>query len=111
MNPAETTLSPATVLDLEQVWTFTAGGLVTASPAVVNGVLYVPASDGRVYALNAKTGALVWQSAAIEAGYPSPAVVDGRVYVATGVDFCRALRPRRRYGSRPVEHSRRSAAA
>ena len=70
--------------DLEPAWTFTAGGLVTASPAVVNGVLYVPASDGRVYALNATTGALVWQSAAIEAGYPSPAVVGGRVYVGDG---------------------------
>jgi outer membrane protein assembly factor BamB len=89
VNLAETRLSPATVLDLEHAWTFTAGGLVTASPAVVQGVLYVPASDGRVYALNAKTGALIWQSVPIEAGYPSPAVVGGRVFVGTGVDVCR----------------------
>jgi eukaryotic-like serine/threonine-protein kinase len=89
VNLAETRLSPATVLDLESAWTFTTGGLVTASPAVVRGVLYVPASDGRVYALNAKTGALIWQSIPIEAGYPSPAVVGGRVFVGTGVDVCR----------------------
>ena len=88
-NLAETKLSPTTVLDLEEAWTFTTGGLVTASPAVVGGVLYVPSGDGRVYALNARTGAFIWQSAAIEAGYPSPAVVLGRVFVATGVDFCR----------------------
>jgi glucose dehydrogenase len=89
VNLAERMLSPTTVLDLEPAWTFTTGGLVTASPAVVKGVLYVPASDGRVYALNATTGVLIWQSVPIEAGYPSPAVVGGRVYVGTGVDFCR----------------------
>jgi outer membrane protein assembly factor BamB len=89
VNPVEKTLSPDTVPDLKEIWTFTTPGLVTASPAVVNGVLYVPSSDGRVYALNARTGALIWQSVAIEAGYPSLAVVSGRIYVGTGVDVCR----------------------
>lgn len=89
VNPLETTLSVETVPRLEEIWSVQTDGLVTASPAVLHGVVYVPSGDGRVYALNAETGALLWRSANIEAGYPSPAVVGGRVYVGTGVDFCR----------------------
>ena len=91
VNILETALSVETVPQLEEVWSFQTGGLVTASPAVLHGVVYVPSGDGRVYVLNAETGALLWRSANIEAGYPSPAVVEGRVYIGTGVDFCRLM--------------------
>src|SRR5437899_13665 len=42
------------------VWSFRTGGNVDSSPTVVNGVVYVGSEDGRVYALNASTGAKVW---------------------------------------------------
>ena len=33
---------------------------VVSSPAVVGGVVYVGSEDGKVYALNAANGALMW---------------------------------------------------
>src|SRR5262249_44202968 len=62
-NPAETTLSVSSVAGLNQKWTFQTDGLVVASPAVVNGVVYVPSGNGTFYALNATTGALIWKRA------------------------------------------------
>jgi polyvinyl alcohol dehydrogenase (cytochrome) len=41
-------------------WIFTTGGDVSATPAVANGVVYFPDFAGNFYAINAKTGALVW---------------------------------------------------
>jgi polyvinyl alcohol dehydrogenase (cytochrome) len=49
------------VSSLKLRWTFATGDAVTASPAVVDGVVYVGAWDGFFYALDAATGAL-WQS-------------------------------------------------
>ena len=34
-------------------WTYTTGGAVDSSPAVVGGVVYIGSSDDKVYALNA----------------------------------------------------------
>jgi outer membrane protein assembly factor BamB len=31
-----------------------------SSPAVANGVVYVGSDDGNLYAINAKTGAMLW---------------------------------------------------
>lgn len=38
-------------------WSDTIGGLVTSSPAVANGVVFVGSWDGHLYAVNAQTGA------------------------------------------------------
>jgi polyvinyl alcohol dehydrogenase (cytochrome) len=46
---------------LEQAWSFPTGDAVTATPAVVGGVVYVGSWDGFFYALDAKSGALVWK--------------------------------------------------
>jgi eukaryotic-like serine/threonine-protein kinase len=67
------------------VWYFNTNAAVAASPVIVNGVVYERAVDGTVYALNASTGAVIWQYATggffdIDSG-SSPAVASGVVYV------------------------------
>jgi eukaryotic-like serine/threonine-protein kinase len=40
------------------LWTFPVNKMVNASPAVLNGVVYFASTDGTIYAVNAKNGAL-----------------------------------------------------
>jgi outer membrane protein assembly factor BamB len=54
-----------------------------ASPAVANGVVYVGSSDGKVYALNAATGAQEWAYTTGANADSSPAVANGVVYVGS----------------------------
>ena len=55
-----------------------------SSPAVANGVVYVGAGDGNVYALNAGTGAKLWSYASGKRYmYSSPAVANGVVYIGS----------------------------
>ena len=57
---------------------------VYSSPAVAQGVVYVGSANTTIYALNAKTGALLWS---YQAGAPimqgSPAAANGVVYAAS----------------------------
>src|SRR5436190_12152667 len=46
---------------LSQEWVATLAGDISATPAVVDGVVYVPDWGGKFTALNADTGALIWQ--------------------------------------------------
>jgi outer membrane protein assembly factor BamB len=50
---------------------------------VANGVVYVQADDGNVYALNASTGALLWSYPTGGGLTPSPSVVNGVMYVGS----------------------------
>ncbi|MGI0148562.1 MAG: PQQ-binding-like beta-propeller repeat protein, partial [Thermoplasmata archaeon] len=67
----------------DERWSFQTGGSVAASPAVAGPNLIVPAKDGKVYALNRETGALVWTSP-IDAGISSPAVFGNSAFVGGG---------------------------
>ncbi len=67
-------------------WIFLTGSDVYSSPAVTDGKVFIGSSDGKVYCLNAATGALIWNSTISNGVTPSPAVVDGRVYVGTWGD-------------------------
>ena len=82
-NPARTGVFPSngpTRLN-ELAWKFKIGGWVNPSPAVVDGVVYVGSSDGRLYAIDAKTGQEKW-SFKIDGGtFSSPAVTGGVVYI------------------------------
>ncbi|HZR83396.1 MAG TPA: PQQ-binding-like beta-propeller repeat protein [Candidatus Binatia bacterium] len=96
---------------LQEVWSFPTADAVTASPAVVDGVVYVGSWDGAFYALDAATGAVKWSfpvdcqetvqpiPARCPGGPSAPAdrvetdgglitssaaVVDGKVYFAGG---------------------------
>jgi outer membrane protein assembly factor BamB len=91
LNPFENTLNPSTVSGLDEAWTFTTGGAVESSPAIVNGVLYVGSDDGNVYALNATTGALKWSAALGTPIKSAPAVASNAVYVTSGTGSVYAL--------------------
>jgi polyvinyl alcohol dehydrogenase (cytochrome) len=58
--PCDTALSPGTVGDLEEVWFFNAEDAVTATPAVVDGTVYVGDWSGNFYALDLDTGERRW---------------------------------------------------
>jgi len=70
------------------IWKFSTGDVVHASPAVVNGVVYIGSWDSYFYALDADTGQEKWRFHAGEDSFvhnqvgfqSSAAVVDGVVY-------------------------------
>jgi polyvinyl alcohol dehydrogenase (cytochrome) len=68
-NSAHTFSTDGSLIDqhslpsLTLAWSFTPGDAVTASPAVVGGVVYVGSWDGYFYALDEHTGALRWRFA------------------------------------------------
>jgi outer membrane protein assembly factor BamB len=68
-------------------WTYTTDNTVFgvySSPSIVNGVVYVGATDGKTYALNASNGTQIWNYNTGTAVYSSPCVVGGLVYVGSG---------------------------
>jgi outer membrane protein assembly factor BamB len=56
-------INPRTVANLQPVWDFATEDVVTASPTVVDGVVYVGGWDGYFYALDASSGGLIWKFA------------------------------------------------
>ena len=62
------------------LWSYGTGSVSFSSPAVANGVVYIGAFDG-VFALNATTGAKLWNSSAFVVS--SPVVANGVVYVGS----------------------------
>lgn len=62
-QPAETKINADNAARLAVKWTFHTHGDVSATPTVANGVVYFPDWGGYINALNASTGALIWQRA------------------------------------------------
>ncbi len=58
----ETKISPKSVRQLQLKWTVQTGSDVTATPCVVDNVVYVPSWNGFVYAASASTGTVLWQT-------------------------------------------------
>ncbi len=54
------------------------------TPAVANGVVYLGTDYFGIYALDANTGALVWQVRTGDVNYYSASVANGVVFVASG---------------------------
>jgi len=78
LNPYENVLNPKNVVNLDVKWSYDTGNVVYySSPAVVNGVVYV--GSYYLYALNAHTGAKLWNYDA-STSTASPAVANGVVY-------------------------------
>lgn len=72
------------VPNIKTKWTFTAGGKVQSSPVVVNDTLYVGCDDAKVYAINAKTGVMLWSyttGAAIETS--SPTIFGNKLFIGS----------------------------
>jgi glucose dehydrogenase len=77
-----------------KLWNTTIGSIMESSPAVADGVVFVGSDDTNayplnaidghnVYALNAATGAFIWNYTTGGAVYSSPAVANGVVYVGS----------------------------
>jgi polyvinyl alcohol dehydrogenase (cytochrome) len=54
-------INPGNVAKLEPLWAFSTADAVSASPTVGDGVIYVGSWDGFFYAINARSGALIWK--------------------------------------------------
>ena len=65
-------------------WSHRFGGKINGGLALVNGTLYVESFDGRVSALDARTGSLRWSTAVNAVVMTTPIVAGGRVIVGTG---------------------------
>src|SRR4051812_25428152 len=59
-NP-NSAINSSNVASLEPAWSFPTGDAVTASPSVVDEVVYVGSWDGFFYALDAHNGSLIWK--------------------------------------------------
>ena len=85
-DPGHTGYTPsAGPMTNQTLWSFQTGSTnVKSSPAVVDGIVYVGAEDGRLYALDATSGEEIWAYAADcslgSQAINSPAVVEGVVY-------------------------------
>lgn len=70
-------------LPLEPNWEFhksTRGAGVTSSPAVWQGILFLGCDDGKLYALEVKTGKKLWEFRTGGNNVSSPAVCEGMVF-------------------------------
>ena len=82
-NHSEAVLDSSNVSQLGVGWRTTISEAPVTPPVVAGGKVFVGSNDGKVYALDAATGAILW-SGATGASIPfSPAVDSGRVYVGS----------------------------
>lgn len=72
-------------------WSYPTDGTVSSRPVVVNGVVYVGSGDGKVYALDASTGATRWSFQTGTSIDYDLAVTDGTVYAANSAGKTVAL--------------------
>ena len=91
-NPARTGEMPGPGPDprgeIVEHWTFSTGvsdirGVISSSPTVVDGVVYVGSLDSNLYAIDAASGQQRWVFPTGDGIFASPAVVDGVVYVGS----------------------------
>ena len=92
-NPYENVIGSHNVAGLTEAWTGMTSGPVISSPAVANGVVYVGAFDGNLYAFGAagttgcsgtpETCNPLWTGVTGGAVTSSPAVANGMVYVGS----------------------------
>src|SRR6476661_8613562 len=61
-------------------WSFHTGGMVIASPAVVDGTAYIGSDDGNLYAVDTASGKEKWKLAVHSRVPSSAAVTGGTVY-------------------------------
>jgi glucose dehydrogenase len=54
-------INPTNVATLKTAWDFPTQDAVSASPAVVKGVVFVGSWDGHFYAIDATEGSLIWK--------------------------------------------------
>jgi outer membrane protein assembly factor BamB len=65
-------------------WKFKTGSLNTSTPCVTGGVVYFGSSDGKLYAVDVKTGKELWRFQTEYSIWSDPCVADGVVYIGSG---------------------------
>src|SRR5258708_3907928 len=61
-NMSESPINRATIAQMQPAWMTSAGNLIAAAPSIHNGVVYVGDWKGFFYAMDANTGAVLWQN-------------------------------------------------
>ena len=61
-------------------WTFHTGAAIVASPAIADGVVYIPSMGGHLYAVDQETGKEKWNFKSSMPIASSPAVAGGLIY-------------------------------
>jgi outer membrane protein assembly factor BamB len=78
------TVGPTDGVGVEWTYETPSGAIINSSAAVVDGTVFFGSNDGRVYAVDAATGAERWIAATGDAiRDSSPTVVDGRLFVGS----------------------------
>jgi outer membrane protein assembly factor BamB len=72
-------------------WTFKAGGPIVASPTIADGVVYIAAWDGHLYAIDQETGKEKWNFKSRMPIASSPAVTGDAVYFVSSAGSLAAL--------------------
>ena len=87
----EHTISPANVGKLAPRWTLTAAGAISTTPTVDDGVVYVPDYGGKLWAVSAHSGKVLWSNdistytgIAGDVSRTSPAVYGGDLIMGDG---------------------------
>jgi eukaryotic-like serine/threonine-protein kinase len=72
-------------------WKFSAGGPIVTSPSILDGVVYIAAMDGHLYAIDEQTGKEKWNFKSRMPIASSPAIADGAVYFVSSAGSLAAL--------------------
>ena len=66
--------------ELELLWAFQTEDMIESTVAVVDGTVYLGASNGILYAIDSQTGKSIWKYEATDSIKSSPSVKDGIIY-------------------------------
>ena len=91
VNASETAIGVANAASLAFDWSYATAAPITGSPTVSGGVAYIGSGDGKLYALDSKTGALKWSYATGAGVNAAPAVSGGVVYFGNDAGTVYAL--------------------
>ena len=80
-QPDEKKISAGNVQRLALRWVVATDGDVSATPAVVDDTLYVPDWAGKLYKIDARSGAIVWKATLPAVSRTTPAVAGNRLIV------------------------------
>ena len=72
-------------------WTFKTGGPIVASPAIADGVVYMPSMDTYLYAIDQETGKEKWKYKSRMPIVSSPAVAGGLLYFVSSAGSLGAI--------------------
>jgi eukaryotic-like serine/threonine-protein kinase len=72
-------------------WTFKTGGPIVASPAIADGVVYLPSMDTYLYAIDQETGKEKWKYKSRMPIASSPAIANGTLYFVSSAGSLGAI--------------------